>query len=84
MAFIINDCIENGVFPDGLKLADVSPVFKKENSFKKLNYRPFSILPHMPKVSERIFYKQIDTFMTTKFYPVYAVLENTITLHIRS
>ena len=35
IAFIINDCIENGIFPDDLKLADVSPIFKKEDSFKK-------------------------------------------------
>ena len=33
--FIINDFIENGIFPDDLKSADVSPIFTKENSFKK-------------------------------------------------
>ena len=31
ITFIINDCIENGIFPDDLKLADVSTIFKKEN-----------------------------------------------------
>ena len=67
ITFIINDCIEKGIFPDDLKLADVSPIFKKEDSFKKENYRPVSILPHMSKVFERILYKQIDTFMTIKF-----------------
>ena len=69
MTFIINDRIENGVLPDDLKLTDVSPIFKKEDSFKKENDRLVSILPHMSKVFERIFYKQIDTFMTTKFSP---------------
>ena len=69
ITFIINDCIENGNFPDDLKLADVSSQFKKEDSFKKENYRPVSILPHISKVFERILYKQIDTFMTTKFSP---------------
>ena len=63
--FIIYDCIENGIFPDDLKLADVSPMF----DFKKANYRPVSILPHMSKVFERILSKQIHTFMTTKFSP---------------
>ena len=67
ITFIINDCIEKGIFPDDLKLADVSPIFKKEDSFKKENYRPVSILPHMSKVFERILYKQIDTSMTIKF-----------------
>ena len=32
--FIINDCIENGVFAEDLKLADVSPIFKKEYYYK--------------------------------------------------
>ena len=41
---------------------------KREIVLKK-NYGPVSILPHMSKVFERIFYKQIDTFMTTKFSP---------------
>ena len=50
-------------------MADVSPIFQKEDSFKKENYRPISILPHLSKVFERILYKQIDTFMTTKCYP---------------
>ena len=69
ITFIINDSIEKGIFPDDLKLADVSPIFKKEYSFKKENYRPVSILPHRSKVFERILYKQIDTFITTKFPP---------------
>ena len=66
---IINDCIEKGIFPDDLKLVDVPPIFKKEDSFKKENYRLVGILPHMSKVFERILYKQIDTFMTTKCSP---------------
>ena len=69
ITFIINDCIEKGIFPDDLKLDDVSPIFKKEDGFKKGNYRPVSILPHMLKVFERILYKQIDIFETTKFSP---------------
>ena len=56
-------------FSDNHKLADISPIFKKEDSFKKENYRPVSILPHMSEVFERILYKQIDTSMTTKFSP---------------
>ena len=29
ITFIINDCIKNGILPDDLKFADVSPTFKK-------------------------------------------------------
>ena len=59
ITFIINDCLEKGIFPDDLKLADVLPIFKKEDSFKKENYRPVSILPHMSKVFERILYNKL-------------------------
>ena len=48
---------------------EFSPTFKKEDSFKKENSPPVSILPHMSKVFERILFKQIDTFLTTKFPP---------------
>ena len=54
--------LKRGIFPDDLKLMDVSPIFKKEYSFKKESYRPVNILPHMPKVFKRILYEQIDTF----------------------
>ena len=58
-----------GVFADDLKLADITPIFKKEDSLNKENYRPVSILPHLSKVFERILYKQIDSFMKNKFSP---------------
>ena len=67
ITFIINDFIEKGIFPGDLKVADVSPIFKKKDSFEKENYGLVSILPHMSKVYERTLYKQIDTFMTTRF-----------------
>ena len=66
---IINNCLKDGLFPNGLKLVDVSSVFKKDDDLNKENYRPAIILSHMSKVFERIFYKQIDRFMTSKFSP---------------
>ena len=57
---IVNNCLKDSLFPNELKLADVSPVFKKDDDLNKENYRPVSILSHMSKVFERIFYKQID------------------------
>ena len=64
-----DNCLKDSLFPNELKLADVSPVFKKDDDLNKENYRPVSILSHMSKVFERIFYKQIDHFMTSKFSP---------------
>ena len=63
---IINDSFEKGCFPDELKIAEVSPIFKKNNSLDKENYRPVSVLSHVSKVFERIMYNQIDECMKTK------------------
>ena len=41
---IINNCLKDGLFPNELKLADVSPVFKKDDNLTKENYSPVSIL----------------------------------------
>ena len=49
--------------------ADASPISIKDDSFNKENYWLVSILPHMSKVFERILYKRIDTFVTTKCSP---------------
>ena len=52
--------------PDELKLADVSPIFKKNDDLDNENYRALSILCHVSKVFERIMYMQIDTFVREK------------------
>ena len=69
LTILINNCLKEGVFPDDLKLADITPIFKKEDSLNKENYRPISILSHLSKVFEKILYKQIDSFMKNKFSP---------------
>ena len=51
---IINFSFENGCFPDELKLAEVIPIFKKNDDLDKENYMPVSILSHMSKFFERM------------------------------
>ena len=59
----INTCIRKGEFPDKLKTADITPVFKKGDKHEKSNYRPVSILPILSKVYEKCLYKQIENYM---------------------
>ena len=40
----INQCISKSILPSDLKLADVTPVYKKTSKNSKDNYRPVSIL----------------------------------------
>ena len=63
----INSSISDGIFPDALKLADISPIFKKGNETDKVNYRPISLLPAISKVYEKIIYIQLEEFMHDKF-----------------
>ena len=35
-------------------------------TFNKENYRPVSLLPHLSKVFERIFYKEMNSYMKDK------------------
>ena len=54
------EILNDGKFPDQLKKADVSPVFKKRNHNDKTNFRPVSILPSLSKIYERLIYNQIN------------------------
>ena len=57
LVFLINLYICEGVFPEKLKLAKVSPVFKKGNKSDMNNYRPISVLSVISKILERLVYK---------------------------
>ena len=48
-----NQCILDGKFPDQLKKADVSSVFRKRNHNDKTNYRLVSVLPSLSKIHGR-------------------------------
>ena len=51
-------------FPSNLKLADITPIYKKKNPQAKENYRPVSALPVLSKVFESLMQKQINSFIT--------------------
>ena len=63
---IINSSIRNECFPDELKAAEVTQIFKKNDDLDKENYRPVSVLPHVSKIIERVMYIQIENFMEDK------------------
>ena len=64
---IINSSIRNCTYPEELKLAEVTPLFKKADPFDKVNYRPVSLLSHVSKVYERIIFNQISTYFEPYF-----------------
>ena len=62
----INECIENGTFPDSLKEANIAPVYKFKNPFEKANNRPVRILPLLSKVNERLMFNRFSNH--TKYF----------------
>ena len=57
-------------FPNSLKSADVTPLFKKGVKVLRDNYRPVSKLPAFSKVFERIIYDQLYEFMNDRMSPL--------------
>ena len=57
--------------PYELKLADIIPIFKKEESTLAKNYRPVSALPCISKVFERITQKQLSEYIEKILTPLW-------------
>ena len=53
LAAILNLSIQTGSYPDSLKKAKVTPIFKKGNKADINNYRPISVLPIINSIFER-------------------------------
>ena len=64
-----NDMLENCSFPDRLKLADITPIFKKGDATIPDNYRPISVLPVVSKLFERIMQNQMYNFLNDILSP---------------
>ena len=66
---INNDCKSTSNFPAPLKCADITPAHKKEETTKKDNYRPVSILPSFSKIFERDMFDQISLYFNNVLSP---------------
>ena len=66
LSIIFNKSLEEGIFPNKMKQADVSPLFKSKARNDKTNYRPISLLVTLLKVLEKIMYKRTYTYLDSK------------------
>ena len=62
MMKLINSSFHYGIFPSSMKLARVTPIFKKQDPKLCSNYRPISSLPFLSKVYERLIANRIISF----------------------
>ena len=70
LAYIFNASISTGVYPDHLKIARVTPIFKKGSKDDPGNYRPISVLSTVNKIFERILHNRLYKYLT-KFNILY-------------
>ena len=61
---IFNLSLNTGIFPDRMKVAKVTPIFKKGEKSSISNYRPISVLPCFSKILERIMYNRLYGYFT--------------------
>ena len=57
LANLINVCISRNRFPEVMKCAEMSPIFKKDDNLNKNNYRPVSVLTGISKIYETVLNK---------------------------
>lgn len=63
LCHIFNLSLSTGIFPDKLKIARVTPVFKSGDKCELSNYRPISVLPCFSKILEKIVYNRTVKFL---------------------
>ena len=61
---LINASFVHGTFPSMLKVARVTPVYKRGCREDPSNYRPISSLPYLSKIFERSIVNQLNSFLT--------------------
>ena len=49
-------------FPENLKHAEISPIYKKGNVMEVSNYRPVSVLPSISKIFEKAIVSQLNDY----------------------
>lgn len=65
---IFNLCFDQGTFPDELKVAKITPIFKTGDPLHPTNYRPISVINSFAKIFEKL----IETRLT-KFFEKYKI-----------
>ena len=69
ITLIINQSLKSGIFPNQLKIAKVTPIYKKDDKKIITNYRPISVLPVVSKVFETVIHEQLsDYFLSNNFF----------------
>lgn len=65
LSYLFNACINQGIFPDQLKISKIIPVHKKLSKSDVNNYRPIALPPILSKIFEKLIKVQLMTHLNT-------------------
>jgi len=65
LRIIFKNIIKTSKYPDMWKLANVTPIFKKNDKQLLKNYRPISLLPICGKILEKIIFNSLYNYLNT-------------------
>ena len=60
---LINLSFNQGKFPAVLKIASVTPTFKKGDKLDVSNYRPISLISNISKIIKNLIHKRLNSFL---------------------
>lgn len=64
LAKMFNICLDQGVFPEELKQANIIPIFKKGNRQDPTNYRPIALTNQLAKIFEKLIFVRLNTHLS--------------------
>ena len=64
LKYLLDLSLQDGVFPDLMKIAIVSPIFKTDDTVDISSYRPVSVFPCFSKIPERVMYNRLYKYLT--------------------
>ena len=63
LTLLYNKSLEQGIFPNVLKISKILPIHKGDSVFEMSNYRPISLLPIFSKILEKLMYARVIDFI---------------------
>ena len=63
LTHLFNLVLSTGIFPDDMKLAKVTPIYKSESKTDCGNYRHISVISAVAKILEKIIHDQLFDFL---------------------
>ena len=80
ITFLVNQMLHTGTYPQQLKIAKMTPIFKANDKEQFSNYRPRSLLPSISKIFESVIYQQLMKYLLENNYYRHSSMDFELTI----